>query len=147
MLHVNRFVLMGATLVLLAAPALPQTTNIYLQHNLVADQAGMADYTDPGMVNPWGIAISGTSPFWLSDAGSGLSTVYSSSGKPATLIVTVPPVRRNGARQTLGNRLLRIVDVRVSDGKERQLHLRDARWDYLGLGLFSQSLTGCHQGG
>jgi uncharacterized protein (TIGR03118 family) len=70
---------------------MPQATNIYLQHNLVADQAGLADFTDPGLVNPWGIAITGTSPFWLSDAASGLSTVYTSSGKPSTTIVTIPP--------------------------------------------------------
>ena len=48
----------------------------YLVHNLVADTAGVADFTDPNLVNAWGIAISGASPFWLCDGGTGLSTVY-----------------------------------------------------------------------
>src|SRR5689334_5967943 len=51
----------------------------YLVHNLVSDTAGSADFTDPNLVNAWGIAISGTSPFWLCDGGTGLSTVYTFS--------------------------------------------------------------------
>src|SRR5919199_46848 len=73
-----------------ASTAVPQATNIYLQHNLVADVAGQADFTDPALVNPWGIAFSATGPFWVNDAGTGLSTVYNSIGTPAALRVTVP---------------------------------------------------------
>jgi uncharacterized protein (TIGR03118 family) len=65
--------------------------NSYLQHNLVSDLAGMADHTDTNLVNPWGIALSGTSPFWISDNHSGLSTLYNSNGTPQSLIVTIPP--------------------------------------------------------
>jgi uncharacterized protein (TIGR03118 family) len=61
---------------------------------LVADTAGVADLTDPNLVNPWGIAISTTSPFWLSDNGTGLATVYSASATAtltvSTLKVTIP---------------------------------------------------------
>ncbi|HWC96998.1 MAG TPA: TIGR03118 family protein [Candidatus Sulfopaludibacter sp.] len=53
--------------------------NAYLQHNLVADQPGIADFTDPNLVNPWGIYTSATSPFWVSEAGTGLSTVYNTA--------------------------------------------------------------------
>jgi uncharacterized protein (TIGR03118 family) len=31
---------------------------------------------DTNLVNPWGISFSPTSPFWVSDNGSGLSTLY-----------------------------------------------------------------------
>ncbi len=67
--------------------------NAYLKHNLVSDLAGMADHQDPNLVNPWGIAISGTSPFWFSDNGSGMSTLYSTAGSGSIpgLVVTVPP--------------------------------------------------------
>jgi len=39
---------------------------------------------------PWGISESGTSPFWIADAGTGLSTLYSSIGSPISLVVTIP---------------------------------------------------------
>src|SRR6266487_3022646 len=63
----------------------------YAQHNLVSDVPGLADHTDPNLLNPWGIAFSATSPFWISDNHSGLSTLYNGSGTPQTLVVTVPP--------------------------------------------------------
>ena len=58
----------------------------YLQTNLVSDLAGVAQLQDTNLVNPWGISFSATSPFWISDNGSGLSTLYAvtndSSGAP-----------------------------------------------------------------
>ncbi|SPE28289.1 conserved exported hypothetical protein [Candidatus Sulfopaludibacter sp. SbA3] len=71
--------------------------NAFLQHNLIADQPGVADFTDPNMVNPWGIYTSASSPFWVSDAGTGLSTVYSTATSTNGIFsisatkVTVPP--------------------------------------------------------
>src|SRR5579872_1861879 len=62
-----------------AAAAATPPGNAYLQHNLVADQPGVADFTDPNLVNPWGIYTSAASPFWVSDTGTGLSTVYSTA--------------------------------------------------------------------
>ena len=46
-----------------------------LQTNLVSDLPGVAQNLDPNLVNPWGIAESGGSPFWISDNGTGLSTL------------------------------------------------------------------------
>jgi uncharacterized protein (TIGR03118 family) len=65
--------------------------NAYVQSNLVSDVPGLAAVTDPNLVNPWGIAISGASPFWITDNGTGLSTVYNSAGAIQSLVVTVPP--------------------------------------------------------
>jgi hypothetical protein len=67
----------GVILLLSAAMppvALPQT-NSYLRHNLVSDLPGIADFVDPNLVNPWGISASATSPFWISDNGSGATTL------------------------------------------------------------------------
>jgi uncharacterized protein (TIGR03118 family) len=91
----NKSIAVGVMLAAALAPsALPAGANAYIQHNLVADTAGVADLTDPNLVNPWGIAISTTSPFWLSDNGTGLATVYSTSAAAtltvSTLKVTIP---------------------------------------------------------
>src|ERR1700730_5481361 len=45
--------------------------------NLVSDIPGAAQILDPSLVNPWGIAFSATSPFWVSNNGTGTSTLYS----------------------------------------------------------------------
>jgi uncharacterized protein (TIGR03118 family) len=48
----------------------------YLQTNLVSDIAGLAQLTDSSLVNPWGVSFSSTSPFWVSDQGTSVSTLY-----------------------------------------------------------------------
>ncbi len=63
----------------------------YVQTNLVSDLPGVAAHTDANLVNPWGIASSATSPFWVADNHTGVSTLYDSSGTPQALVVTVPP--------------------------------------------------------
>lgn len=97
MRHLN-FIRTG--LLLLAAPLVWAATppgNAYLVHNLVADQPGIADNTDPNLINPWGLYSSATSPFWANDAGTGLATVYTSIGVPAAVKPAVP-----GATSTNG---------------------------------------------
>ncbi len=63
----------------------------YVQTNLVSDIPGLGLITDPNLVNPWGMAYSATSPFWVSDNGTGLSTLYNGAGTPQALVVTIPP--------------------------------------------------------
>jgi uncharacterized protein (TIGR03118 family) len=65
--------------------------NAYLQHNLVADQPGIADFTDPNLVNPWGLYTTAASPFWVNDAGTGLATVYISNGAVSATKPAIPP--------------------------------------------------------
>nr|WTB31486.1 TIGR03118 family protein [Streptomyces sp. NBC_00830] len=65
------------------------------QINMVSDVPGMAPLTDPDVVNPWGLALSATSPLWVSNAGTATSTVYSSAAGATTAAkssvrVTVP---------------------------------------------------------
>src|SRR5262245_8625680 len=52
-------------------------TTAYLQTNLVSDQAGVAAIRDTSLVNAWGLALSSTSPFWVADNQTGVSTLYS----------------------------------------------------------------------
>ena len=77
--------------------------NAYIQHNLVSDQPGKADVTDPNLVNAWDIATSSTSPFWLSATGTGTAVVYSTAGVAPTLTVstlkvTIPPGKSSSAK-------------------------------------------------
>lgn len=63
----------------------------YTQTNLVSDISGKAAVTDAHLVNPWGISRSSTSPWWVSDNGMGVSTLYLGTGTAAPLVVTIPP--------------------------------------------------------
>lgn len=58
--------------------------------NLVSDGSVPAAWTDPNLVNPWGIAYSPSGPFWVADNGPGVSTLYNGGGKPLPLTVTIP---------------------------------------------------------
>ncbi len=58
---------------------------------LASDQPGAAQFTDPGLINPWGIAASATSPMWLGINGSGTSELYNGAGAKQALVVTIPP--------------------------------------------------------
>jgi uncharacterized protein (TIGR03118 family) len=78
-----------ATLVAAYAQTAP---NAYLRHNLIADTASVgADQVDPLLINVWGICFSATGPFWVSNTGSGTSTVYSGKGS-LTITATKPAV-------------------------------------------------------
>jgi len=63
----------------------------YSQTNLVSDIPGMAAVTDPNLKDPWGVAFSPTSPIWVADRTTGLSTLYNGVGAITPLVVTVPP--------------------------------------------------------
>jgi uncharacterized protein (TIGR03118 family) len=93
----------GAVVVVCAsagpAPALPKLE----QSNLVSDIPGLAELTDPDLINAWGVSMAPasfapTTPFWISDNGAGVSTLYSVPGSgpltvsKASLTVTIPPI-------------------------------------------------------
>ena len=87
----------GAVLIV-STSVVPATAQLKVdQTNLVSDIPGLAKLTDPDLVNAWGISFGPTSPFWISDNGTGLSTLYSVpvSGPPSVskfgLTVTIPP--------------------------------------------------------
>jgi uncharacterized protein (TIGR03118 family) len=64
-------------------------SQFYAQHNLVSDIAGLADHTDPNLVNAWGLDAGPTTPWWISDNGTGKATLYNVSSGAIT-IFTVP---------------------------------------------------------
>lgn len=75
---------------LVASPAaLADRESRYQQHNLVSDGSVAADHIDANLVNAWGIAFNQFGPVWISDNGSGFSTVYNGAGVHL-LQVTIP---------------------------------------------------------
>jgi uncharacterized protein (TIGR03118 family) len=65
----------------------------YFQTDLVSDIPGLAKITDSNLVNPWGVSHSPTSPFWISDQGTNVATLYSVNGgtvAQAALVVSIP---------------------------------------------------------
>src|SRR5215469_4352814 len=76
----------------LAEPqAWSDTNTTYVQTNLVSDIPGMAQTTDPNLKNPWGVSYSATSPFWVSDTATNLSTLYQGTGSTVNArVVSVP---------------------------------------------------------
>jgi uncharacterized protein (TIGR03118 family) len=63
----------------------------YSQTNLVSNTAGVANTTDPQLLNPWGISVLPGQDFWIADNNSGVSTLYDQNGnKDSGLVVTIP---------------------------------------------------------
>src|SRR6516225_7161387 len=69
----------------------------YAQTDLTSTFPGVANNTDPNLVEPTGMAFNGTSPIWIANQGAGVATLYSGSGQPQSLVVTVPNSSPTGA--------------------------------------------------
>jgi uncharacterized protein (TIGR03118 family) len=70
-----------AALVAFVGPATAApTVNRFDQINVVSDLPGVAPILDPLLVNPWGLALSPTSPLWVANNGSGTATLYRGDG-------------------------------------------------------------------
>lgn len=94
----SRFARYGAALALVAgigaafpAAEVESHQNAYRLHSLVSSSAAIpANHVDANLVNVWGIVLAPNRPAWVSDGGTGLSTVYDGTGAPRTLVVTIP---------------------------------------------------------
>jgi uncharacterized protein (TIGR03118 family) len=70
----------------------------YQRTDLTADSSAVSATAtiDTNLVNAWGVARSSGSFWWISDNGTGLSTLYDATGAIGPLVVTIPPPM-NGA--------------------------------------------------
>lgn len=57
----------------------------FTQTNLISDTPGQAQQTDPNLINPWGVSYGPSSPFWISENGTGLSSIDSLTSGNVTL--------------------------------------------------------------
>jgi len=92
--------LAGFFLCVAASPGSLRAADAYVVRNLVSDIPDLADYTDPNLKGAWGISESSKSPFWISDAATGLSTLYGSNGAVISLVVTIPPSKAGATTGT-----------------------------------------------
>ncbi|HEX3430744.1 MAG TPA: TIGR03118 family protein [Rhizomicrobium sp.] len=85
----RKHITLGLALALLASPAIAATA--FKLTLLDSDHSRRAAHIDPNLVNAWGMAQSGSNPIWVSDNGTGLSTLYSQgTGNVGSLVVTIP---------------------------------------------------------
>lgn len=80
-----------------SAPA-PQTVLVaaaYRQTNHLSDLPGVAFIEDKFLVNPWGVTLTSTSPFWVVNNGKNFATLYKGD-------VAGSPLVRNTDLQLVG---------------------------------------------
>jgi len=111
-----RSVILSGFFLLVSVPGTVFGAGFYQQTNLITSA------TDPDLINPWGISSSSTSPFWVSDNGTGKSTLYNTAGTKLGLIVSMPnsdPITGqvfNGSANFNGNAFLFASENGTIDG-------------------------------
>ena len=74
----------------------------FTQTNLVSDLPGLAQKTDPNLVNPWGMTLGTNSGLWVSDNGAGVGTTYDATGQSLQSAVTIPAPGGTGTSRPTG---------------------------------------------
>ncbi len=87
----------------IAAPA--QAGEVFAVTNLITNNQAVnqAQITDPNLVNPWGVSFGPTTPLWVSNEGTGVSSLYTITPSDQVSIVTNPslfPVQIQGGAPT-----------------------------------------------
>jgi len=92
-------IVLGVTLMMFAGAAAAQ----YQLKNLASNQEGQAQQPpDPLLVNAWGLAYAPGGAFWISDEGSGWSTLYNGNGAKQGLRVLIPSASGAGPGSPTG---------------------------------------------
>src|SRR5262249_23108418 len=65
-------------------------SQFYAQNNLKSDCSISTDHTDSNLVNAWGLVAGPTTPWWISDNGTGMSTLYNVATGAIVADFTVP---------------------------------------------------------
>jgi uncharacterized protein (TIGR03118 family) len=69
----------------------------FLVTPLVSDTGAGTAFKDPNLINGWGLVFNPTGPVWLANNGSGTSTLYTGTGSPIPLVVTIPAAPSSGS--------------------------------------------------
>ncbi|HSD79331.1 MAG TPA: TIGR03118 family protein, partial [Solirubrobacteraceae bacterium] len=102
----------------------------FAQRNLVSDIPGAAELPDADLVNAWGLTFGPTTPAWVADNGTDVSTLYSGAvgGTPVAksgLTVSIPGGAPTGAVFN-GNPNAFVVRSGASSGSARFLFASEA---------------------
>lgn len=84
---------------MLSLPASAQKVDITY---LTSDIPNVGSVHDANLVNPWGMSIAPTGPWWISDNATGLSTLYDGNGQIQSLVVTIPTASGTGTGSPTG---------------------------------------------
>jgi uncharacterized protein (TIGR03118 family) len=71
---------LAAALLAVGATSAAPPGNHYTVTPLASDVPGLAPATDPNLMNTWGLARSGTSPWWIANNATASTSVYSAAG-------------------------------------------------------------------
>src|SRR6266403_5549701 len=75
----------------------------YTQTSLQTNASGVAEATDPQLINSWGLSRSSGSTWWVADNATGVATLYNGPGTKQSLIVTIPPADPNNKKTPTGS--------------------------------------------
>ena len=75
----------------------------YTETKLQANAPGVAEATDPQLVNSWGLTRTAGSVWWVSDNAKGVATLYNGPGTKQSLVVTIPPANPNNPSKPTGS--------------------------------------------
>lgn len=101
----------------LAIFSLPAAAQKYQVTVTTSDISGISTFTDANLNNPWGLSISPTGAWWVSDNGTGLSTLYNGSGQPQSLVVTIPSADGSDTGTPSGTVYNGTQDFQIAAGK------------------------------
>jgi len=99
---VRKAILSLVTVALLSGSLMAQQ---YHRTDLTADMLSVspsAPNADPNLVNAWGLARGSGGPWWVSDNGTGVSTLYNATGVPQSLVVKIPTPDGTGTSAPTG---------------------------------------------
>jgi uncharacterized protein (TIGR03118 family) len=85
-----RFVFATLTVAMLSVVPVMADPVGFIQTNLASDVPGLAQTTDPNLVNAWGMGASATSPVWIGDNGNNTAVLYNGAGIKQGLVVSLP---------------------------------------------------------
>lgn len=119
--HAAPMALVAATLLLPTASQSQVSATLpfdkYVVTNLTTNAATSAPDSDANLVNPWGLSRSSGGPWWVSDNGTGLSTLYNGAGAAQPLVVTIPAAASGNTGSPTGTIFNGTTEFNVVSGK------------------------------
>ncbi len=105
-------------LAVIAVFSLPAVAQKYQATITTSDISNISVFTDANLNNPWGLSIGPAGAWWVSDNGTGLSTLYDGTGKPQALVVTIPSANGSDTGTPSGTVFNGTTDFQLAAGKQ-----------------------------
>ncbi|MFL5674196.1 MAG: TIGR03118 family protein [Chloroflexota bacterium] len=89
-MHVRRLLVSGAAIGLLLAAAAPVAAHPLKDNEYAVTTLATGPSPDAALINGWGLTRGPTTPWWVADNGTDLSTLYNGAGVKQGLTVAIP---------------------------------------------------------